>query len=203
MIGMIQPLKRGLPPLRLFAFGTNNKFTAADVKNRLFHVKELLESVGIELLTYSTDGDSREMKVMRELSQLGGKHNQPPVPRPRGSSVDKNSWEYLVLDVRRRLPHFVCDLLRNVIPVQDTVHLGAKLRVRLLKTLLFLAVGDKIATPAHITSMQDLYSKDQHNLREGDLSLIDKMNYDAVNRLSKPVVRSLLESVPGKILIHN
>lgn len=113
--------------------------------------------------------------------------------------MENNSWEYLALDLRRRLPHFACDLLRNVIPVQDTVHLGAKLRVRLLKTLLFLPVGDKIATPAHITSMQDLYSKDQHNLREGDLSLIDKMNYDAVNRLSKPVVRELLENVPGKI----
>ena len=38
MIGIIQPIVDGLPGIRLYAFGTNNKFTAVDIKNRMDHV---------------------------------------------------------------------------------------------------------------------------------------------------------------------
>jgi hypothetical protein len=137
------------------------------------------------------------MKVMRELTELGSKHEKTSVSRTIVPSADKNSWEFLVNDLRHRLPHFVCIVLQGNIPVQDTIHLGAKLRVRLLKTLLFLVIGDKVATPAHIISMQNQFSKDQHNLREGDLLLEDKMNYDAVRRLCNLKVRSLLTNIPG------
>ncbi|KAK4006502.1 hypothetical protein OUZ56_011656 [Daphnia magna] len=59
MIGMIQPLVDGLPPLRLFSFGTNNKLTAIDVNNRLNFVGKKLKAFDIELVAYSADdGDS-------------------------------------------------------------------------------------------------------------------------------------------------
>ena len=71
MIGIIQPIVDGLPGIRLYAFGTNNKFTAVDTKNRMDHVIQQLQSVGIKVLVLATDGDSRAMKLMRICSQLG------------------------------------------------------------------------------------------------------------------------------------
>ena len=35
--------------------------------------------------------------------------------------------------------------------------------------------------------------KDQHFLRESDVDLSDKMNYDAVNRLTDPIIIQLLQ----------
>ena len=41
-------------------------------------------------------------------------------------------------------------------------------------------------------------SKGIHLLREDDVNLVDKMRYDAVERLTKPEIRSLLKNhVPG------
>lgn len=203
MIGMIQPLLAGLPPIRLFAFGSDNRFTAVDVKNRLFYIKEQLLSVGIEVLTYSTDGDSREMKLMREMLQLGS----PTLPAAKGPvkrsvvsrpvSIATEDWSTLGQRLRRRWPFFACEFRPPPFPTQDHVHLLTKLRTRFLKYDQFMPFGNKVATPAHIQSMMNIFSKDHHNIREGDLLLHDKMNYDAAKRLCSPKVRELLKSIPG------
>ena len=73
MIGMIQPLLSGLPPIRLFAFGSDNRFTAVDVKNRLFYIKEQLLSVGIEVLIERSLGEIADARVARpvEMDVIG------------------------------------------------------------------------------------------------------------------------------------
>jgi hypothetical protein len=73
MIVMAQPLADGMPPMRLCSFGSDNRFTSCDVKNRLKTVQDILKSEGIEVTGYSADGDSRELKVMRQMLQLGVK----------------------------------------------------------------------------------------------------------------------------------
>ncbi len=212
MIGMIQPLLSGLPPIRLFAFGSDNRFTAVDVKNRLFYIKDQLLSVGIEVLTYSTDGDSREMKLMREMLQLGSptpSASKRPVKRSAGSRMvssatesasdepSTDDWQDLGRRLRRRWPFFACEFRPPPFPTQDHVHLLTKLRTRFLKYDLFMPFGNKVATPAHVQSMMNMFSKDHHNIREGDLLLQDKMNYDAAKRLCNQKVRELLKSIPG------
>ena len=71
MVGIIQTIVDGLPGIRLYSFGTNNKLPEVDVKNRLEHVKQKLKAAGISILVFSSDGDSREMKLMRYYTQLG------------------------------------------------------------------------------------------------------------------------------------
>ena len=56
---MAQPLGDGIPPMRICCFGSNNTFTAVDVKKRLATIVSLLKEQGISVLTYSADGDSR------------------------------------------------------------------------------------------------------------------------------------------------
>ncbi|KAK4009537.1 hypothetical protein OUZ56_018671 [Daphnia magna] len=91
---------------------------------------------------------------------------------------------------------FVAELVSSCIPVQDIIHEGAKLRTRVLKSLpqskLIMPFGDKTATPSYIISLMDFVTKDQHGLREGDIFLEDKMNYDAVLRICRPEVQALL-----------
>jgi hypothetical protein len=143
MIGMIQPLLDGLSPLRLFSFGTNSKYTSIDVNNRLNFVALKLKAFEIEVAAYSADGDSREMKVMRNRIHLGA--SIPPSPQASSdvhSSHPSHSTEHptglSICDLhklQRGIPFFVCDFLPScIIFFQDVTHLGAKLRTRLNKT---------------------------------------------------------------------
>lgn len=100
----------------------------------------------------------------------------------------------------KKWPWFAAQVVNERIPVQDTIHLGAKLRVRLLKRErgIFLVLGNKVACCSDIEHLLRKISKDRHLLRDGDVNQHDKMNYDAVERLCSENVRSLLkEHVPG------
>jgi hypothetical protein len=70
--------------------------------------------------------------------------------------------------------------------VQDTVHLGAKFRTRLLKLQKPMPFGNTVANQAHLINLTRQFTKDKHLLKEGDLLPQDKMNYDAVFRLCNP-----------------
>ncbi|KZS02505.1 Uncharacterized protein APZ42_000434, partial [Daphnia magna] len=83
-------------------------------------------------------------------------------------------------------------------PVQDTIHEGAKMRTRLLKDQKPMPFGNKIACRENLVALAGLVTKDQHLLQERDLLPEDKMNYDAVGRLTRPELRDLLKKyVPG------
>jgi hypothetical protein len=76
MVIMAQPLDVKAPPVRICYFGTNNKFTAIDVENRIAYITSELKKNGIWVETYSADGDARELKMMRNTINLG---ISPPV----------------------------------------------------------------------------------------------------------------------------
>ena len=100
--------------------------------------------------------------------------------------------------LRNKWPWFAAQVVTEKIPVQDTIHLGAKLRVRLLKKEkgIFMVMGNKIASCSDLEHLLQRVSKDHHLLRDGDVNQHDKMNYDAVERLCS--IRCLLkEHVPG------
>ncbi len=93
---------------------------------------------------------------------------------------------------------FAANVVNDAIPVQDVIHIGAKLRTRFLKREQFIVLGDKIASVTFLESLLGAVTKDKHLLREGDLNLQDKMNYGAVERLCKPhVAKLVLQYVPG------
>jgi hypothetical protein len=181
MVGMAQPLTDGFPPIRLFLFGSDNKFKTEAVKNRLDFTKRSLAKEGIRILTYSADGDSREMKLMRDQLRLGTQLHDATCPL----NTDR---------LRKKWPWFVCDYLREHIPVQDTVHLGAKFRTRLLKLQKPMPFGNTVANQAHLINLTRQFTKDKHLLKEGDLLPQEKMNYGAVFRLCNPQIGLLLET---------
>nr|CAH0104464.1 unnamed protein product [Daphnia galeata] len=161
IVVVAQPMGDGIPPIRICLFGSDNTFKTTDVKHRLETIVSLLKTEGIIVLTYSADGDSRELKAMREMLQMG------VVQR---TNVEKvfpgNSCPWFVSKIDKDAP----------IPVQDTIHEEAKMRTRLLKDQKPMPFGNKIPCMENLVALVGLVTKDQHLLQERDLLPEDKMN---------------------------
>jgi len=68
---MAQPLVKNAPAIRIASWCSSNRFTAQDVHHRARTIEKELNEAGIQMVTYSADGDSRELKMMRESIRLG------------------------------------------------------------------------------------------------------------------------------------
>ena len=84
--------------------------------------------------------------------------------------------------------------------VQDTVHVGTKLRSRLLTPSIILALGRYVAGAYHLQFVQNTYSKDQHGLRERDVDCRDKQNFDSVLRITSSSVMAQISQIPDAYL---
>jgi len=78
------PICGDFPGIRIAAFGSNNKFTSIDVQKRANAIERELKKEGIEMLIYSADGDSRELKTMRQKINLGAR-----LPKEKGGFKKK------------------------------------------------------------------------------------------------------------------
>lgn len=82
--------------------------------------------------------------------------------------------------------------------IQDTVHLGNKLKNRLFKISIVLPMGNYSATSGDIEVLVGIVTKDKHFLKENDLTLKDKMNFSSTMGLCHPRIWNLLqENVPN------
>jgi hypothetical protein len=111
---MAKPIAPKSKSFCLCYYGTSNKFKTDDVLNRWMFIEKELAKIGVEVVGYSADGDSRLLRSMRILSGL------PSIIDSKMPSAWR-SW--------------FCSSFKPDRPVgiQDTVHIGAKFRTRLLK----------------------------------------------------------------------
>lgn len=79
--------------------------------------------------------------------------------------------------------------------VQNPVHLGVKLKARLLTLSQILPMGNHTALSIHLSFLQASFSKEQHNLRAKDLDHQDRQNFEAVLRITSDNVISLLDEI--------
>lgn len=176
---MAQPLSKTAPAYCLAIFGTDNKFNANDVNLRWQNMKENAKQRGITVLGFSSDGDCRLLKAMRQNAKLP--------PGETDSKTYKWDWYHSGYDK---------DDETAVSFVQDTVHIATKLRTRLLKKNIVLPMGNFFASPDHLKSLIEDFSKDKHLLSLSDLKPEDKMNFSAAEKICSLQVIKLLESVP-------
>ncbi len=80
--------------------------------------------------------------------------------------------------------------------MQDIVHVGVKLKCRLLKPSIVLPLGNFVAGVHHLRIIHTTFTKDQHGLRERDINDKDKQNYEAVLRMSSESMFGLLQIIP-------
>jgi hypothetical protein len=123
-IVMAKPICKNSKAFCLCYFGTTNKFRTDHVLKRWLFMEEKLKDYGIEVCGYSADGDSRLLKAMRILSVLP-------------------SVNVINTDMPMSWRTWYCARFKSERPIciQDTVHLGAKFRTRVLKKAKPLKIG--------------------------------------------------------------
>ncbi|KAK4881467.1 hypothetical protein RN001_004786 [Aquatica leii] len=180
-----QPMKENAPSFVLSVFGTDNTFTSDDILKRWKWMLKCAAENDIDILGFSSDGDSRLLKAMRIVTNI-------PTSIAFNDNTSDNSL--VTNDNQHKLNWFQINMETDKpIVVQDTVHIGTKLRTRLLKIKLQIIIGKYIASPAHLEELVERVSKDKHLLTNSHLKLDDKMNFEAVEKMCSAMVREQLE----------
>lgn len=94
------------------------------------------------------------------------------------SAIDENKW-FSTIDSS------ICFL-------QDILHIGTKLRNRLLDLVIFLLIGNKVASVSHFKILINLVAKAVHGLVYSDIAPDDRQNYNSLEKVMKPHVREAL-----------
>nr|CAI5818584.1 unnamed protein product [Callosobruchus analis] len=174
---MVQPIKYSVPAYCLSVFATDNKFKAEDVTKRCAYIRQTFLDLGVTVLGFSSDGDTRYLKAMRISSEL-------PLSSDR---AHLSQWEWFHID----------SMSKDCCYVQDSVHILTKLRTKLTKPSVVLPMGQYFASVSHLYELLSQFSKDKHLLTPSDLKAEDKMNYDAAKRMCSTNVIQLLEKIPN------
>lgn len=76
--------------------------------------------------------------------------------------------------------------------VQDHIHIGTKLRNRLLKASIELPMGNKIVTISHLKILINEVQKDIHGLSMKDICPDDRQNFGSLEKMMKPAALNAL-----------
>lgn len=165
---MAQPLASKVPAFCLMAYGGTSSFTKEQVAKRWMHIVEELENIGIKVVTFSSDADPRYNGAMKDLI----------FSCPADKSDKFPGWF-----------EFDCSIAKYF-PIQDTVHIGTKLRNRILTNDLMF--GQNEISVDHIRTLVQTVSRDQHGLYELHVNQHDKMNFISVQKITDQKVIQLL-----------
>lgn len=160
--------KIGAPAFVLSVMGTDNKFEAVDVRNRWNYIKKEFQELGIEVINFSSDGDSRYVNAMKCLLGYG-----------------KISYQY----------NTICPikLTGTEVTIQDTAHTVNNLKNRLFNTAVDLRMGLCPVTANHLSLLIDKRPKNEHLLSRSDLDNKDRMDYSVVLKISTENIEGLLK----------
>lgn len=168
------------PAFCLLIFGSDNRFSAQIVANRWKFITSQLMKLGIMVISIASDSDPRFNSAMRQNSALGC----------RTDDLITNKW-------------FSCgNDMASPFYIQDTTHIGTKMRNFLLKTLRYptkLPLGNNFfITIKHLQQLMNRFTKDKHQLTPTALNPYDRQNFDSVLRIcSSNVIELLRENVSG------
>lgn len=166
---MAQPMVTGVPAFCLVIFGTNNKYTSNDVMNRWKHIVNELEKKNITVVSIGSDSDPKYNTTMRNILKLG-------------------------LNYENEFPKWFCASTTSLtfIPIQDPIHIGTKLRNRIINR--DLRFGKHTIQIDHLKQLLEKVQKDKHNLTDSILKGNDRQNFEAVLRITNIDVINLLMS---------
>lgn len=171
---MAQPLAHNTPAFCLLAYGTDKKYDTVFVANQWEKINEELASLGIKLLTISSDSDPKYNNAMRFHSKLGF-----PSQFKWFSSAAKADGPFCI---------------------QDIEHIITKLRNFFLKTIWNekkLPFGKNYFIEIkHLYSIMDKFKKDRHELTRSVLNPTDKQNFKSALKMCSKKVTDLLQIYP-------
>lgn len=178
---MAQPISDvKVPAFCLLLFSSNNRYTSTHVFKRWEYMTQQLEGRGIKVIAICSDSDPKCNSAMRCAAKIG--EISPYFP-------GHNWFTCGVEDISKRRPLYI----------QDTVHIGTKLRNFLLKTIYnpkLLPFGKKYyVQQQHLAYILKNFTKDKHNLTSTIVFPIDRQNFEeSVLRITDQKVIDLLKS---------
>lgn len=170
---MVKPVAINSSSFCLCVYGTDNKFKMKDVLNRNAKILSALAEEGIEVLGVSSDGDSRLLKYMKIISQIGDNADREEVPK----ELRKNVFSKVNL---------------KIYPIQDPQHILTKLRNALAKLSANLKINTYPISHAFLINLVKNYPRGVHNLTMTDVKVKDRMNVTSAVKLFQPEVTDLL-----------
>lgn len=169
------PLGSNAPPFILSIFGTNNKFTKDDVLKRWQFVQNELQRNDISVIGIASDGDTRLLASMRQRMKF---------------------WLEQVTE--EELEKFGTAYTDEIVFIQDTIHIGTKLRNRLLKAGILMPMGSKLVSISHLKTLLVTIPKSVHLLVRTDICPQDRQNYNSLEKImSDHVIEALEKNVIG------
>lgn len=168
---MAQPLVLGIPSFCLLLFGSDAKYTTKDIENRWQFITDELKKRQIKVVTFASDSDPKFNSLMKYHINLGqSRTNGFP------------EW-------------FNANLCfsTNFMPIQDTIHIGTKLRNRILDHK--LRMGEYEVSVEHLSIVSANFTKEKHGLCSLTIRPKDRQNFDSVLKICDEKVIDLLSNV--------
>jgi len=188
---MAQCLSNKIPPYCLACLGTDNCFSAPDVLNRWRYIYTECNKRNISIVSFGSDGDSRNLKAMKISCQFN-----------LACGNDKSlftSSPSILADEMLYPEDWTWFWIKNpttIAYIQDTVHIAVKMKLRLLKPSTVLSLGKFTTGLHHLQILVESFPKEQHGIRHKDTDCKDKQNYEAVLRISRPTALKILKQLP-------
>lgn len=113
-------------------------------------------------------------------------------PRLLSSMRSKVKFDLEVLEEECLRKHF--ENFDGIVLIQDTIHIGTKMRNRLLKPGIVLPMGSSQVALAHIKILLNSVSKEIHGLVLNDICPEDRQNFGSLQKLMHPRVTKSLET---------
>lgn len=176
---MCQPLRKGAPTFCLCTFGTNNCFKGDTVMKRINYIVESLHKLGISVIGWSADGDSRLLSSMKKLADLKYSNDELHIPP-----------EFRAF--------FFSKINASISPIQDWLHIITKLRNILIQISNCLRIGKHTISFSFLQNLVKFRPRGEHNLNQSDIDCNDRMNVKSAEKLFQPNVLSLLEQYYGQ-----
>lgn len=81
----------------------------------------------------------------------------------------------------------------GIVYIQDTIHIGTKLRNRLLSPSVFLPMGNRQVSISHVKMLLSLAPKEEHGIVYSDICPEDRQNFGSLEKIMRPRVLQSLE----------
>lgn len=139
--------------------------------SKTFFIRAYFCRFGIEVLGISSDGDSRLLRGMKNNLKF-----------PENLFFDTELSSYID-------PNDICY-------IQDPIHIGTKLRNRILKPSIILLMGNKQVSVSHLKILINSAQKDIHGLVYSDICPDDRMNFKSLEKvMDQRVINALRKHV--------
>jgi hypothetical protein len=157
----------GEPSYAICVIPTDNRFPSAVVKKRWNYIRSEFKKLGVEVISYASDGDSRYFSVMKNMVNFGTI-----------STVFDTSCPVNMTN-------------ENVV-FQDTPHKTNNMKNCFMDKASNLRMGNfKISTTHFIILMREV-PKNVHLLNESEVSNVDRMDFTVIHKIADENICSLL-----------